>query len=164
MSDFHISHLTDTPAAIPALKELFLQEWAAWYGPGGNGDAQIDLTTAAKRNTLPVALVALDSHKRALGCAMLKAQSVGAKLGYGPFLAAFVVRPQARRRGVGSGLVAAIEAVAARLGFSALYGATDSAGGILLRRGWDAIDRAPSSRGDMVIYRLNLSSQSTNAE
>lgn len=149
-----IRHLADVPSALPALERLYCAQWPAWYGPGGPGNARADLEAAAQHGALPLAMVACTAADQVLGCAMLKAKSVGAELGHGPFLAGFVVMPLARRQGVGAALVAAIEAEAARLGFGALFGSTDSAGGILTRRGWRAVGRAPSSRGEMVVYRL----------
>ncbi len=163
MPAFNVQPLVHVPAARAVLEGLFIKEWAAWYGLSGPGNAAADLLAATQTKALPMAMVATDPQGRALGCAMLKAESVGAELGYGPFLAGFLVDPEMRRRGVGNALVAAVEAKAARMGYDALYGATDSAGGLLLRRGWQAIDHAASSRGDMVIYRLKLSSHAASA-
>lgn len=155
MRQIAITHLADIPNTIPSLGQLFTAQWPSWYGPDGPGDAQADLYAAAQRGALPLAMVACSADDQVLGCAILKAKSVGAELGYGPFLAGFVVAPETRRRGVGNALVDAIEVeAAAQLGFAALFGATDSADSILIRPGWRAIDRAPSSRGAMVIYRL----------
>ena len=162
MPDITIHPLAEVPSARAPLERLFVREWPAWYGPNGPGCAADDLLAASQTGALPLALLAMDARGGTLGCAMLKAQSVGAERGYGPFLAGFVVAAEARQRGAGTALVAAVEDAAMRLGHTALYGATDSAGGILMRRGWQAIDTTPSSRGEMVIYRLKLRSQSSS--
>lgn len=147
--------LADRPDLIPALTDWFMAEWGPYYGAGGPGDAAADLRGCLNRDTLPVALVALDADDTLLGTVALKEESVGSALGVGPWLAAFLVAPQHRGRGVGAALVAAIEGEAARLGFAEIYTSTDTAEGILERRGWLPFGATQSLRGPLKIYRFS---------
>ncbi len=147
--------LADRPDLIPTLTDWFAAEWEPYYGAGGPGDAGSDLRGCLNRDTLPVALVALDADDTLLGTAALKEESVGSELGVGPWLAAFLVAPEHRGRGVGTALVAAIEGEAARLGFAEIYTSTDTADGILKRRGWLPFGDTESLRGPLKIYRFS---------
>ena len=69
-----------------------------------------------------------------------------------PWLAALVVTPENRRRGVGTALVRELARHAARLGFHELYLGTDIAG-FYLRLG---AERFQQVRGDLCIMRLPL--------
>ncbi len=151
-----IVHLCDAPDAAPILARWFVDEWTPWYGPGGPGDAEADLAACRSRDTLPVCLVALDGDGRVLGTVALKPESVGSELGVGPWLAAFLVGPDHRGRGVGSALVAALEDEARRLGVPCLYTSADAAGGVLARRGWQAMAGSESLRGPVTVFRLDL--------
>ncbi len=88
--------------------------------------------------------------------AALKEGSVGSKPGQSPWLAAFLVGPQYRRRGVGTLLAAAIEEEARRLGFDALYISTDAAENIVKKRGWARLETVPSLRGPITVYTKRL--------
>jgi GNAT superfamily N-acetyltransferase len=152
-SDLRIVHLVDAPEAAPVLARWFVDEWTPWYGPGGAGDADADLAACRSREALPICLVALDGEGAVLGTAALKDESVGSELGVGPWLAAILVGPEHRGRGVATALVAAIEAEARRLGLAAIYTSTDSAGNIMERRGWQAIGATDTLRGSATVYR-----------
>jgi len=151
--------LADRPDLVPGLARHFVAEWTPHYGPNGSGDAMADLTACRNRDTLPLALVAIGADGEALGTAALKQDSVGSRPGQGPWLAALLVIPQQRGRGVGTRLIAAIEDEARRLGFDALYTSTDAARDLLRRRGWMALHDVPSLRGPMTVCRLDLNRQ-----
>lgn len=159
MADPEISrivHLIDAPDAAPILARWFVHEWTPWYGPGGNGDAEADLAACRDPDALPVCLVALNADGEPLGTAALKPESVGSELAAGPWLAALLVGPNHRGNGIGTALVAAIEAEAHRLGFEAVYTSTDAAEGIMARRGWRAIGKTASLRGSIAVFRQQL--------
>lgn len=147
--------LADRPDLIPTLTDWFVAEWEPYYGADGPGDAASDLRGCLNRDTLPVALVALGADDTLLGTAALKEESVGSELGVGPWLAAFLVAPEHRGRGVGTALVAASEREAARLGFAEVYTSTDTVDGILKRRGWQLFGDTESLRGPLKIYRFS---------
>ena len=155
--DFEIKLLKDCPSAIPELVDLFLAEWTPWYGPGGNGNAEADLLSCLNSERLPIAVVARSKDGQTLGTAALKDTSLGAEHGYGPWLAAVVVVPDVRGRGIGTALIQSVEEHARRLGFPEIYTSTDSANSIVLRRGWEPMNRdVQSLRGPISIYRLSL--------
>jgi len=150
--DIRIVHLAEVPATAAVLADWFVAEWAPWYGPGGDGDAAADLAARCRRDALPLALVALDPGGGVLGTAALTAEAVADEPGAGPWLAALLVGPGHRGRGVGTALVAAIEAEARRLGFGAVYTSTDAADRIMARRGWLAVDTAATLRGPATVF------------
>ena len=147
--------LADRQDLVPTLTDWFIAEWEPYYGPSGPGDAGADLRACLNRDCLPIAVVALAADGVLLGTAALKHESAGSELGVGPWLAAFVVGPAYRGKGVGTALVAAIEGEAARLGFDRIYTSTDAAEGILERRGWQMFGATSSLRGPLKIYRFS---------
>lgn len=155
-SDIHIVQLADVTDKIAELADLFVAEWEPYYGESGPGSAVDDLTECCNRNELPIALVALNADNELLGTAALKQDSVGSKPGQRPWLAALVVHPPHRGDGIGTLLVAAIEAEADRLGFGTLYTSTDAADAIMKKRGWLPLDTVTSLRGPMTVYRCDL--------
>ena len=90
------------------------------------------------------------------GTAALKAEPVANEPGPGPWLAALLVGPNHRGRGIGTALVAAIEAEAGRLGFGAVYTSTDAADPIMARRGWQAVGTAGTLCGPTMVFRRRL--------
>jgi len=149
--------LAEAPFVIPTLSHWFIDEWAPWYGPGGQGDVGADLLACCNRDRLPLAVVVLDDNDQALGTAALKPRSLGSKLGYGPWLAAVLVGRPFRRRGVANALIGAIENNARRLGLKRIYVSTDSAVSLVTRRGWMPTgDDAESLRGRVSIFSLDL--------
>ena len=153
--DIRIVHLCDAPAAAPTLARWFVEEWAPWYGPDGPGDAAADLAACRSRDAMPLCLVALRGDE-VLGTAGLKPDSLGGEHAPGPWIAALLVGRAHRGHGVGTALVATIEAEARRLGFPALYISTDTGEAMLSRRGWSALAATASLRGPITVYRLGL--------
>ena len=109
-ANLRVVHLLEAPEAALTLARWFVEEWAPWYGPSGEGDAEGDLAACCRRDNLPICLVALGLDDEVLGTIALKAESVGSELGVGPWLAAFLVGIEHRSKGVGTALVAAMEA------------------------------------------------------
>ncbi|MEM7446131.1 MAG: GNAT family N-acetyltransferase [Pseudomonadota bacterium] len=151
--EIEFSLLVGREDLIPELAKWFCQEWDPYYGEDGPGDADADLKACLNRDTLPIVVVALGPDGALLGTAALKDQSVGSELGVGPWLAALLVATDKRGQGIGTALVSAIEREAARLGFSWIYTSTDSAEGLLRRRGWEPVGDTHSMRGPLKIYR-----------
>ena len=158
-----IVHLLEVPQQIPVLVDWFIAEWESWYGAEGSGNAEQDLAACCDRDRIPLCLVALDTNDELLGTAALRAESVGSKLGDGPWLTGFLVEPEHRRKGIGTALVAAIEAETGRLGFDAVYVSTDTAGYLFERRCWQAAGPASSLRGPVTVYCRSLKSAVPNS-
>ncbi len=160
--NIRIVHLLEAPEVAPMLERWFIEEWMPWYGPDGPGDAESDLAACRSRDELPICLVALNMADEVLGTAALKSESVGSELGVGPWLAAVLVGKGHQGKGVGTVLVKAIEEEAARLGFDSIYTSTDTAKGILERRGWQAFGTSESIRGPVTIYRWHVRGETTS--
>ncbi len=160
--NIHMVHLVEAPEVAPTLERWFIEEWTPWYGPDGLGDAESDLAACRSRDTLPICLVALNMDNEVLGTAALKSESVGSELGVGPWLAAVLVGKGHQGKGVGTALVKAVEEEAARLGFDSIYTSTDTAEGILERRGWHAFGTTESIRGPVTIYRWQVRGKPTS--
>ena len=104
-----IRHLLEVPEALPVLTRWFVEEWGPYYGPEGPGDAEADLRAANQRDQLPICLVALDAAGGVTGTVALRAESIASHRHLTPWLAALLVAPEHRRRGIGTALIAAIE-------------------------------------------------------
>jgi GNAT superfamily N-acetyltransferase len=150
-----IRYLVDVPEALPALVRMFVEEWAPYYGSEGPGDAQADLLAACSRNRLPICLVSLDELGEVVGTVSLRAASFS-HFHLTPWVAALLVAPGWRRRGIGSMLIAAAEDEARRLGYQRLYIATDSAAKLVERRGWNTFDTVQSLLGPVMLYATDL--------
>ncbi|MEZ4224760.1 MAG: GNAT family N-acetyltransferase [Polyangiaceae bacterium] len=150
----HVEYLLTCPELLPTLAQWFRAEWEPYYGKSGPGDAEEDLSASMRRDELPLCLVALEGDAL-LGTISLGASSISHPQ-CTPWGRALLVAPFARGRGVGSALVAAVEVEARRLGYAELFMSTDSANRIVERRGWKAIDTAPSLRGPVTVYRCTL--------
>lgn len=152
-----VRHLIDVSEAESMLERWFVEEWEPYYGTSGPGDARADLRAASDKNSLPICLVAVDAGGGPIGTIALKAESVASHRHLSPWVAAFLVAPDHRGRGIGTVLLAAAEKEARRLGFKSLYIATDVAVGLLERRNWYPLrERAPTLRGSVEVYVLDL--------
>ena len=160
---YTLRHLVDVPDAVDVLESAFVAEWEPWYGPDGGGDARADLLACSSRTLLPLCLVAIDAAGVVAGTAALKDESVGSEYGYGPWLAALLVRPEHRGRGVARMLIAAIEREARAVGTAALYCSTETLGCVLVQRDWAPVGSAQSLRGEIPIYRLVLDAERAGA-
>ena len=159
VNTLHVELLADHPQAIPILKEWFEREWAPYYGLDGPGDANKDLQDSCNRDELPVALVAI-SDGEVCGTAALKAESVSTHKHLTPWLAALLVAPGFRRRGVGERLIAAIEEKAKQLGFHCIYVGTGEGSGTpessLPKRGWEFVEKSPYFVSEVSIFQKAL--------
>jgi GNAT superfamily N-acetyltransferase len=151
-----ISHLADHPEAIPVIRRWFEEEWASYYGPGGPGDAARDLRAYSGRGELPVGLIAF-YDEQLCGIAALTAHSIRTHTHLGPWAAASLVLPAFRGRGVGSGLLRALEAVGRGLGYTTMYCSTATAMGLLERDGWQCLERLIYEGEQVSIYHKALS-------
>ena len=150
-----ISYLADHPEAIPVIQRWFEEEWASYYGSGGPGDAERDLWAYSSRGQLPVGLIAY-YEGQLCGIAALTAYSIRTHTHLGPWAAGLVL-PPLRGRGVGSGLLHALEEVARGLGYATMYCATATAMGLLERHGWQCLERVIYEGKQLSIYHKALS-------
>ena len=151
-----IRPLADVPESIATLSEMFVQEWAPYYGPGGPGDADADLRASCNRDEIPLTLVAMDDQGQVVGSGALKAGSVGSAPGEGPWIAALIVSPTFRRRGVGTAMMDALIEKARQLDCPSIYISTDASDRLIKKWGWLPVRRVPSLRGPTTVFRLDL--------
>ncbi|MFG0333235.1 MAG: GNAT family N-acetyltransferase [Maioricimonas sp. JB049] len=158
-SSVTIMPLANHPESLPLLIEWFEQQWAPYYGPDGPGDAAADLRGCCNTDQLPIALVAF-TNGRVCGTAALKAESVTTHSHLTPWLAALLVAPEFRRRGIAGQLIAAVEQTARQLGFEQLYVGTGEGSGTaestIRRRGWEFVEKGPYFVSEVSIYVKRL--------
>ena len=152
-----VRDLAEVPDLLPVLVEWYQTEWEPYYGPSGPGDAARDLAAAADgTDRLPICLVALDAGGAPLGTVSLKGESLPSHRHLSPWIAALLVEPGMRGRGVGTALIEAAEAQASRLGFECLYLASSRMRTYLEGRGYERIDEAETLREITPVYSLRL--------
>jgi len=113
-----IGLLADHPGLV---REIGVLRWREWGYDEPSPEAWIEITRRETgRDDLPVTLVAIDGEGRALGAVALgdadDALTEAERAGRTPWLLGMVVRDQARLRGIGRLLVAALENLALRRG------------------------------------------------
>lgn len=150
-----IGYLADHPEALPVLARLLQSEWAAYYGPGGPGNAQQDLLAYSGRSQLPVGLVAFLGSEPC-GVVALKAESISTHKHLGPWVGGGMVAPQFRRHGIGALMAAALENVALELGFKTIYSGTSTANSLLVREGWQFMELVQYNGEAVSIYKKAL--------
>lgn len=150
-----IERLANHPEVIPVLVAWFKREWSSYYGADGPSDAGEDLRAFASGEGLPVGVVAFCDGELC-GTAALKAESIRTRAHFGPWVAAGLVAPEYRRKGIGAALVGELETIARDMGYPAIYSGTESATGILDRRGWEFLERLEYDGQEISIYRLEL--------
>lgn len=157
MSDHivRIELLADHRDAIPILKQWFEAEWSSYYGPKGPGDALHDLQSFDHKNSIPIGVVALCDDK-VCGFAALKAESIASHRHLCPWAAAGLVEPSKRGKGIGAKLLNALEEHARRLGFHQIFSATSTAESLLLRCGWQLMERIVHEGSPIGIYCKDL--------
>ena len=151
-----ICFLAEIPEVVPKVVKLFQEEWEAYYGPAGPGIAEADIWECCQLNSLPLALIAIDENGEVVGAGTLRAESIGSAPDQGPWITTLVVEKRRRGNGIGTALISALEMEARRFRCQFIYTSTFTAGGILLSRGWQAINKITSHQGIATIYRAEL--------
>jgi GNAT superfamily N-acetyltransferase len=150
-----IALLADHPEVIPVLKGWYETEWRGYYGPGGPGNAEEDLRAFARRDGLPVGVVAFQEGA-VCGIAALKSASIESHAHLMPWAAAGMVAPDQRGRGIGARMLQALEGVARDLGFDRIYCGTGTSESLLLRGGWKLVERIVHDGEDLSIFEKAL--------
>ena len=152
-----IAPLERIPHVLGLLETWFLEEWPAWYGQEGPGDARLDLSACLHApGRLPRCLVALDRASTPVGTVSLRGASPGSERYPGAWLTALLVRSAKRQSGIGTRLIAAAEQEAGHLGFPDIFASTKSAQNLLKRRNWVGHDLLESPGGNLEIFRKPL--------
>lgn len=128
--------LHERPADIQTVAGWLEQEWPAWYGEHGNGNALADAQAyAASSSNLPCGILGLENG-RAVAFGALKTESFPTHPELGPWVGAGFVLPGKRGAGIGQQLLSALVDHASSLGHHKLYCATSTAAALLRRSGW----------------------------
>jgi GNAT superfamily N-acetyltransferase len=139
---------------LPLVAEWFVNEWPAWYGPGGPGNVVADLSAfAGSEQTLPVGVIAFLGDQP-VGAGALKAESIPSHRHLTPWAAAGFVLPQCRGRGIGALLLRALVAKADELGYDAVYCGTGTSATLLARCGWEPFETTALDGQPLTIYRF----------
>ncbi len=119
-----IAHLFEHPEHVPLVAGWIYDEF--WTGRAGYSVATFEglLRQASDPDRIPLSLLALADDAPA-GTVNLVHTDSEARPDLHPWLAALVVVPEHRRRGIGSALVRGLVRHAARLGFAELFLGTD---------------------------------------
>ncbi|RUO81064.1 hypothetical protein CWI84_02840 [Idiomarina tyrosinivorans] len=143
----------------PAVADLLVQQWADIYRQLGMSDADVHAMIESRcTDTVPFFLIALDEQERLLGCGAVKDSELFTDANLEPWLAAIVVTPEGRGRGVGSKIVRACEQRAAQHGIRTLYLSTDQAEAFYQKLGWERIDYRQSLGVEVALMKRELSS------
>ncbi|MES0885058.1 GNAT family N-acetyltransferase [Roseibium sp. SCP14] len=158
-----VTALETVPGALECLEAWFVREWRDWYGPRGIGDASRDLNACLQaRNHLPRCLVSLDGSGDVIGTVSLRDTSPGSDRYPGVWVTALLVPVPLRRSGLGTGLIAAAEAEALRLGFSEIHASTASAQSLFRRRDWCLHDSLKTRGAVLDIFRKSLKADASS--
>ena len=135
-----IEHLTDQEPLIRELAQLHFNEWGR-FRPGETIEARTArLRACCGKGSIPTVVVGILGSELC-GSAMLVAQDMDAHPELTPWLAGVYVKPQYRRHGVASALIARIAEEARALGAPQLYLYTDRSELIYARLGWSVLER-----------------------
>jgi GNAT superfamily N-acetyltransferase len=116
-------------------------QWGHLYDDWTLDVTQAELEGQASQRSLPTALVAVDGEQL-LGSVSLVLEDAPELCEQGsPWLASLYVRPDARGRGIGAGLVKAAVALAAREGVEELFLFTPEHAAFYQRLGWRLLTR-----------------------
>lgn len=139
---------------LPVVRSWFESEWPAWYGQGGQGDAELDARAYACSDG-PLGLVAFHDG-RPCGFVALKAEPFPSHPHLFPWAGAAYVVPGLRRQGIGRQLLLALELEARGLGHSTIHCATATSASLLDRCGWTLLEHVMHDGERVAIYRKPL--------
>ncbi len=136
-----IAYLADYPEHLPVVAGWIFDEWGAEM-PGSTLQSTLaDFSQHLNRDRIPLTMLALEDGQPA-GTASIFLHDMETRHELTPWLAAVYVLPEFRNRGIGSGLVRAIEAAAKRLQLERLYLFTPDQEAFYARLGWTTIETA----------------------
>ncbi len=150
-----IAFLADYPETIPTLCRWFQAQWPVYFAERSAEDIAQDFQAEAKRDGLPVRLVAFIDGELA-GTLTLREQAISALKEGNPGLGGLFVAEQHRGRGVGTELVRAGMNLAWEQGYDRVYAATVEARGILERLGWKLVKAISFGDEQSDLYRCEL--------
>lgn len=136
---FTLHYLADRPGDIPLCAEWEHAEWGR--GGGKTMTEAIASYADARRDGLPLTLVACTQAGQAVGMVSLWVSDCPLRSALTPWVASLYVAPMARGHGIGTSLFARIQQEAAALDFRRLYLMTQHSVAIYAATGWEPFDR-----------------------
>jgi GNAT superfamily N-acetyltransferase len=150
-----IEYLSDHPHRLREIAELHYGEWPS-PELGDSVDArEKKLSVCCSCREIPFGVIALNEEDLC-GFALLVLQDFELRANLSPWLAGVFVRPDHRKRGVGSALVERIQHEAKALGFKALYLYTAHAEAFYARLRWRVIERCAHNNRDYAVMAREL--------
>ncbi len=156
MHDITLHYLADRPGHTLACAQW---EHAEWGAAGGRSlDHAIAAYADARRDTLPMTLIACTAANDLAGMVSLWESDCPLRPDLTPWAASLYVSPRYRGRGIGTLLFAQIRAEAARLGIKRLHLMTQHSEAVYAGLGWVTFDRidGPGAMKNAVLMRLDL--------
>ncbi|MDD3181363.1 MAG: GNAT family N-acetyltransferase [Alphaproteobacteria bacterium] len=141
-----IDYLENHPNLIPVCASWAFGQWGCQSG-GSFERAKNRFTDGAKKNGIPLTLVAIDEGKPA-GMISLWASDFEDRPDLSPWLASVYVHPFHRKKGIALLLVKRLEAEALRLGYKNLYLVTEESKGLYEKNGWQEMGHVQTHYGD----------------
>jgi len=129
--------LAERPDLLGTVAAWGFGEWGHLYPEDDLGRWAEGLRANLATDAVPLTLVAVDDGGRPLGTVSLEAHDIDGDPRT-PWLASLFVRSEARGRGIGTALVGALEATAARLGTGRLWLFTPDRMAFYAALGWRA--------------------------
>jgi GNAT superfamily N-acetyltransferase len=155
-----LGYLADHAEFIPTLSRWHHQEWA-YLRPDESLESRTKrLQSSCGHSEIPTVIIAF-ADDVLLGSAILIAHDMDTRPNLSPWLAGVFVRPEHRRRGIGSALVQRAIGEATRLRVQRLYLYTPSAQSFYARRGWSLLERTKYLGADVTVMFLDLQPNQT---
>jgi len=152
-----IAFLADHPETIPTLTGWFRAQWPQYYAERTPADIAQDFFAEAKREGIPVRLVAFADGELA-GTITLREQATWTLPEYHPGIGGLLVVERFRGQGIGTELIRAGMKVAQEQGYKVVYAATVTARGILERLGWKLVQTVLHGDEQLMLYSRELES------
>jgi predicted N-acetyltransferase YhbS len=145
-----IIYLADLPEHATELAGLFVEEWGH-YRPEVTLEQRVaQVRNACRTAAMPCAFAAVEGSTFC-GGAMLVEHDMDGRSDLSPWLSGVIVKPEYRRKGVGSALVRRVEREAAELGAGTLYLQTHDKEAYYAALGWRPAERCRYKGLDVVI-------------
>ena len=155
MSSIAIKRFAEQQDLLPTIRSWFEDEWPAYYGANGPGNAEQDLLAYANAGSVPLGLVAFNQGSPC-GFAALKREAFPTHPHLSPWAGAAYVQPVLRRQGIGRALLLALEPEARALGYASVYCATGTSASLLLRCGWHLLQSVHYDGQQLGVYEKAL--------
>ena len=160
-TNLSIIPLRDTPQHLLTVAGWLFGQWGHMEAGRSLEKTAGWLREGMESTELPHTLVALDGDLP-VGTASIVASDMRTHPELTPWLADVFVDPTARGQSVGSQLVGAIEAEAAKLGIGTLYLFTPDRESFYLRLSWETMERCEYRGESVIVMRRHLSASNEN--